>query len=787
MKRFEVPVAPACPDNVILWGDLRVTVITDRLFRVEKGAKTDLPTQKIWYRDLGRVAYSHKEQGGKLVVKTARVELTLSRNGALGSVLLDGKPLSTKGNLKGTARTLDQTDGAIPLGKGLIAMGGMTILEDNSLLLKDGGFVQREKGLDYYVFAYGHDFRTCLSDFYRVAGEVPLIPRYALGNWWSRYKAYSQDEYMAVMDGFEARKVPLTIATVDMDWHWTDVIKRFGKEAKPVPTDNFADKFLVAVAGFMFNGWTGYSWNTELFPDHKAFLDELHDRGYHVTLNVHPSHGVRFFEDHYADYCKVVGIDPATKQYVPFLLGKREYVEGYFDAIHHPLEDEGVDFWWLDWQQGTNSDVPGLDPLWAVNHYHYLDSGRGDKRPLILSRFAEAGSHRYPLGFSGDSSMDWPTLKFQPYFTANAANVGYTWWSHDIGGHHRRRKDDELYLRWVQFGVFSPINRLHSSVNEFMGKEPWKCAPHIERFVNEFMRLRQAMIPYIYSEAYRNHKDGIALCEPMYYGNPDAKEAYQVPDEYRFGSQLIVAPVTDPVHPKSGLAPVKVWLPEGTYTDFFTGRVYQGGSHLVYRAWDTIPVFAKEGAIVPTYTDREHNDLSCAQPHTLLLWAGDGQYDWYEDDGETNAFREGHFALTRIVQKREGDTLTLTIAPVQGDASVLPSSRTLTLAWQDVKSAKVVVDGQEQAYSKDLTLDYDPSKGLKVVLTDVVKPAKPSLRDEVINVISRYQQGNKYKYVRYTLFSKHPTKKLHGPKWMVGPIDELREICDAGPEENAKK
>lgn len=786
MKRFELPLAPANPHNVVEQGDLRVTALTDRLFRVETGDKTDLPTQTVWWRDLGEVNVESREEGGKLIVKTDRVVMTLSAKGEPLSVLLDGTPVTTKGNLKGTARTLDQTDGKIPLGKGLIAKGGLARLDDDGLLLADGGFAPRGKGKDYYLFAYGKDFRGCLNDFYRVTGQVPLIPRYALGNWWSRYKAYTQQEYLDVLDKFAARKVPLTVATIDMDWHWTDVVKRFGKEAKPTASPNFQDRIMVATLPFIWNGWTGYSWNTELFPDHKAFLNELHDRGHHVTLNVHPSHGVRFFEDHYADYCKIVGVDPSTRQAIPFLLGKREYVEGYFDAMHHPLEDEGVDFWWLDWQQGSRSDVKGLDPLWGLNHYHYLDSGRGDKRPLILSRFAGAGSHRYPLGFSGDSSMDWATLRFQPYFTANAANVGYTWWSHDIGGHHRYGKNDQLYLRWVQFGVFSPINRLHSTSNEFMGKEPWKCAPHIERIVNDYLRLRQALIPYIYSEAYRNHHEGIALCEPMYYGNPDEKDAYQVPNEYRFGSQLIVAPVTAPVHPKTALAPTKVWLPEGRYTDVFTGRVYEGGRYAVYRPIDSIPVFAKSGAIVPTYTDRQSNDLSTKQAHTLLLWQGNGHYDWYEDDGETNAFRKGAYAITSITQEQEGDTLTLTLAPAQGDLSVLPNMRTLTLSWQDVADAIVTVDGKQVGFSREMTVTYRPQEGLTVCLSHVVLPKAPELKEQVVDMLSRYQGSNLVKLLRYSKIAKDPTRKMRGPKWAKGPIEELQATCDNISQKNGK-
>ena len=128
-----------------------------------------------------------------------------------------------------------------------------------------------------------------------------------------------------------------------------------------------------------------------------------------------------------------------------------------FKYLHHPNERNGVDFWWIDWQQGSNSKIEGLDPLWMLNHYHYLDNKRNGKRGLILSRYAGIGSHRYPIGFSGDSVISWDSLDFQPYFTANASNVGYGWWSHDIGGHMNGIKDDELATRWVQFGVFSPI------------------------------------------------------------------------------------------------------------------------------------------------------------------------------------------------------------------------------------------------------------------------------------------------------------------------------------------
>lgn len=138
------------------------------------------------------------------------------------------------------------------------------------------------------------------------------------------------------------------------------------------------------------------------------------------------------------------------------------------------MKKTALTFGGLDWQQGKKSDIEGLDPLLALNHYHFLDNAENGKLPLILSRYAGLGSHRYPLGFSGDTAINHKVLDFQPYFTANAANAAYFWWSHDIGGHHFGYKDDELYLRWIEFGVFSPILRLHSTSNDLLGKEPWK-------------------------------------------------------------------------------------------------------------------------------------------------------------------------------------------------------------------------------------------------------------------------------------------------------------------------
>ena len=241
-----------------------------------------------------------------------------------------------------------------------------------------------------------------------------------------------------------------------------------------------------------------------------------------------------------------MGVDQSHGDPIPFRLADPKFREGYFRFALHPLEDQGVDFWWIDWQQGTNSGAAGLDPLWLLNHFQYLDHAARHDRGLLFSRYAGPGSHRYPVGFSGDTLVTWESLDFQPYFTANASNIGYGWWSHDIGGHMCGFKDGEMALRWLQFGVFSPIMRLHSTNNRFNSKEPWRYGPEIAAAMGAFLRLRHRLIPYTYTMNRRAALESVPLCEPMYYRDPDQWEAYRVPNQYRFGSELLVCPITRP-------------------------------------------------------------------------------------------------------------------------------------------------------------------------------------------------------------------------------------------------
>lgn len=735
--------------------DLRISLLTPRLLRTEKGSFTDLPTQTVINRDFAPVKYSLQQQGKFLWVQTEEVHFKV--NTASGKVvyaaLADGYYTKRFGKtmMPGTARTLDQANGRVRLQKGVLAYLGTARMDDsNSLLLNpDGSISPRPKCRDIYWFAYGRDYLRQMQDFYRLTGPVPLIPKFALGNWWSRYKAYTQEEYRALMQAFMDKKIPLTVATIDMDWHWTDVYARFGKDADPGKPRTKEEVFY----NKLLPGWTGYSWNTELFPDHKELLSWLHEHGLKVPLNVHPSQGVRYFENAYEAVCQRLGKDPATRERIPFDPTDREFMQAYFEEVHHPLEEEGVDFWWLDWQQGKSTKIPGLDPLWALNHYHTLDAARNGKRPLILSRYAGLGSHRYPLGFSGDTFVTWKSLAFQPYFTNTAANAGYSWWSHDIGGHMRGVQDDELYLRWLQYGVFSPINRLHSSNSEFMGKEPWKRSWAAEQLATRFLRLRHKLIPYLYSANYRTHSKGEPLCMPLYY-RYNCPEAFEAKNEYIFGGQLLVSPIVRPAHKKLNLAYADTYLPEGRWTDIFTGRIYRGNRWVrMHRDLDSIPVLAKEGTIVPMYRDGEHNDLSLSQPLEIHLWRGNGYFELYEDDGSTMEYQKGKFAITSFRLEEEGRRLRLTITPPADSCGLLPRKRQMYLKFRDVEAEEMCI-----------TLGSEP---VVIELSDVRWAENRPLEELRGRILTGVQDSNDRKSRRYG---------RRRPRYIAEALNELNSL-----------
>jgi alpha-glucosidase (family GH31 glycosyl hydrolase) len=695
-------------NNSIYFKHQRITFLTKSLVRVEYSPSNefiDEKTQMVINRDFGKVDFTTNLNNGflKLTTDALFVETNGEKFSALGLTITLRQSEELYYNtyhygdeiitLKGTARTLDEANGEIPMEDGLMSRRGFSVIDDSkSMLNVDNFFKPRDKNhMDLYFFGYNHNYLDCLKDFYKLSGKTPMIPRYTLGNWWSRYYKYTTKSYLELLDKFDEENIPFSVAVIDMDWHLVDIDRKFG------------------------SGWTGYTWNKEFFPDPKAFLEELHNRGLKVTLNDHPADGVRSFEDNYDDIAKEM--DVKNNERVSFDASDKKYLDALQKCILEPLEKDGIDFWWLDWQQGTTSKIEGLDPLWVLNYHRFMASKKDNKRPLIFSRFAGEGSHRYPIGFSGDTHITWESLAFQPKFTICATNIGYGWWSHDIGGHMRGYKDNDLTARWTQFGVFSPIMRLHSSNELFNGKEPWRFNRDTHSVMNNFLRLRHKLVPYLYTMNYEAWKNDTPLIRPMYYYHSEEDMAYTNENQYYFGSQMIVSPIVSKQHKAINMGSALTWLPDGYYYDFFTSRGYSGNRSIkMYRTLDTIPVLVKEGNIIVL-----SNDLKCDDnPINLNIkcyMGSNGNFDLYEDDNISEDYKKDNKVITTFINDYENKKFI--IEKANGNLSLIPEFRNYELTFVGIEDTtlSVIQDGDKINYIKK----YNESKKELTLFIDKIK------------------------------------------------------------------
>ena len=533
-----------------------------------------------------------------------------------------------------------------------------------------------EGAQDWYFMAYGHDYKAALKDYTLFAGRMPLPPRYAFGYWWSRYWMYSDHELRELCKNFENYNIPLDVLVIDMDWHYTDKGR---------------------------GSWTGWTWNKELFPDYRKLLKDLKaDNGLRVTLNLHPAEGVRSYEEQYEAVARDNGVDPATKQEIPWISSKKSFIKSMFKNVLMPMNNAGIDFWWLDWQQEPfDKEVKNLSNTWWLNYIFFSQMERERQtRPLIYHRWGGLGNHRYQVGFSGDTFISWASLDYQTYFNSTASNVLYGYWSHDIGGHQGvDHIDPELYVRWMQFGAFSPILRSHSTKIAGLTKEPWVFSNEVSDILRGIIRQRYNMVPYIYTMAREAYETGLSLCRPMYYDYPETQEAYDYRNQYMFGNDVMVAPATSPM--KDGYTEVKVWLPEGQWYEFASGKTLQGGQVLTrYFALDEYPIYIKAGAVLPMYNDKVMNLNGKDETIVLNVIPGktSSEFTLYEDNGDDKNYQK-EFATTAIHSEKTGSKLTLTISPRKGAYKEMPAQRSYQVkVLASAIPESVTVDGQKQDF-----------------------------------------------------------------------------------------
>lgn len=704
----------ANPAAVIIQGHARFTILTDMLVRMEYAVNdsfVDNASLTFVNRNLPVPSYTVKHDKGWLIIKTGHLvlrykensgkfthanleinylelETTESKVGFIRVIEMVKKYTWKPGtkdhqNLKGTTRTLDAASGKfsfqslkkLDIEDGIISKSGWAFMDDSERPLFDNSdwpWVEARKNYknqDWYFFGYGNNYKRALYDFVSTSGRISLPPKYAFGIWYSRYWAYTEQDLKDIVNDYEKNNIPLDVLVVDMDWHLTqksspEIFKRY----TPKP-----------------NGWTGYTWEKKYFPDYKEFLKWTDGHQLQTCLNIHPAAGVQPHETAYPAFAKAMGVDTTNHPTIPFNITDKKFAQNYFDILLHPYEKDGIDFWWLDWQQWGGTNIKGVNPTFYLNYVHYSDMQQQGKRPLIFHRYGGLGNQRYQIGFSGDCIIDWKSLKYQPEFTATAANVGFGYWSHDIGGHTNpiskaAKHDPELFTRWVQWGAFSPIFRTHATKDAEIERRIWKYPEANFKAMRAAMQQRYALLPYIYTYARMAYDSGVSLVHPMYYEYPLAPEAYNNPQQYFFGNDIIVAPVQQSMKGKDKVQQ-KIWLPAGLWYDYRNGETIAGGKVFeAYYKLEEIPVFVKAGSIVPTQPLKHR--ITGSVTDTLILTVYPAQFNYsrsqitaapftgqkanftlYEDDGTTEKYKQNICSYTHFLYQQTLDTAIFTIEP----------------------------------------------------------------------------------------------------------------------------
>lgn len=568
--------------------------------------------------------------------------------------------------------------------RGLFSFDGFASFDDSksNFIGEDGSLVKNDKErIDTYVFLYDKDFGECLHNYYTLTGMPPMIPRAALGIWWHKNEFYYFEDIKKLVNDFNKKGIPLSILLLGDNWHLKD--------------KNNLSRFR-----------SGFTFNRDLFYKPSELTEYLHDRGIKLGLSLDPSEGIHPHEPRFEDIAVSMGI--SEKAIIPFNIFDKKFVIAYLNSLIEPLYKVGVDFFWLNYRNLKDKNSNN-----ALMYYHYNDYKKvPNLRPMLLTRPNTYAPHRYPIHYSGETMVSWDTLKVLPLFNSTAANLGLSWWSHDIGGYKGGIEDSELYLRYVQYGTFSPIFRFSSRYGKYYKREPWRWDAKTQSIVREYCQLRHRLIPYIYSEAYKYHKIGLPLIQPLYYQNQDLYDDYDFKNEYFFGTELLVSPITKPKDTVMSRAVETIYLPEGTWYDFKTGKRFNGNKkYVVFYKDEDYPVFARDGSIVCMADLGEKiNDISAPNTMEIHVFPGkSNSYNLYEDDGYSNLYGDGYYLLTRIDYNYLTNNYTLIIRPLEGKTGIIPEKRNYRIRFRNTRQANdvIVYEGSEQIESYSYVDDTD--------------------------------------------------------------------------------
>ncbi len=669
----------------------RISILSNSLIRLEYsnvGTFNDYPTFFVNNRSFGQPKVEVEEDNDILLIKNDNFTLEYQKEKPfIGTKLLPEQFLKVTvtgsdkiwyfnhpevRNLKGTAYSLD--DDNTTLGKGLFSLDGFVSFDDSRtpILDQNGNVIAPNyQNIDTYLFIYNNNFGVGLRDYFNLTGLPPLLPRYALGVWWAKNEEYTEEDIQKIINNFRRNEIPFSILLL-------------GEYAR-VKNKNSAISFSI---------------NKNIFPNPLAMNNYLHKNNIFLGTNL-KTEGILSTEEVNRGYFSQIYQRDQDKN-IPLNVYNSNMMDAFLKGIINPFLNEGVDFLWID---DNNKDNSLRD--FTMNYYLFKNFNiNNNKRSLILSRNFGIAPHKYSVLYSGKTKINWKTLKYLPFFNATASNVGVSWWSHDIGGYWGGTEDAELYMRYVQLGTYSPILRLSSDAGKYYKREPWKWDAKTFSIVKDYLNLRHRLIPYLYSEAKKYSSFGSPLIQPLYYKYPETYDEPLYKNEYYFGTELFISPIVTPKDSIMSRVVHRIFLPNGVWYDFKTGKKFTGGRRYVtfYKDED-YPVYAKTGAIIPLAKLNPENLNDTSAPVTLDIHIFPGRsntYKLYEDDGFSSKYREGFSFTTEINYYYKANDFSVSLTPIEGRPGVIPEKRNYIVRFRNTKFTNDV-----QVFENEKTVPFE--------------------------------------------------------------------------------
>ena len=561
--------------------------------------------------------------------------------------------------------------------------------------------------LVYYVFC-GPTPGDVLDRYTELTGRTPMPPLWSLGNQQCRYSYMDEAEVREVARGFRDRDIPCDVIYLDI--HYMD-------------------------------GYRVFTWDEERFPEPEKLISELGGQGFRVVTIVDP--GVKADENYpvYVEgrerdlFCKTLEgeeyhnvVWPGTCAFPDFT---NPQTREWWGENHRALLERGVSGIWCDMNEPSmfvprHSTMPGdvvhpAGPNGEAKYHSQIHNTYGslmaraaregllklrpEERPFVITRAGYAGLQRHALQWTGDNSSWWEHLWMSMPQLQNLGLSGVAWAGVDVGGFWGDT-NGELLARWTEFGIFQPFCRNHTAIGT-RRQEPWAFGEPYESVCRKMLKLRQRLIPYLYTAFAECHESGAPILRPLLFEYPEDETTYTADDEFLLGDALLIAPVIRP-----GIEHRHVYLPRGTWFHYWTGERFDGPAHVLAHApLGEPPLYVRANAAVPMGPETSHTGERTPDPLTFLLYPseGAGESVLYEDAGDGFGYENGEYARRPISCEESAGTVTVRFGERGG--SLVPERQELRLELRTFSSAPDSVKvGDERVESR-----YDEGSGTLIV------------------------------------------------------------------------